>query len=145
MNVDDISGLFFLDTNILVYTFDDRTPRKRATAHEWVRGGLASGRGVIGTQVAQEFLNVATGKFQTPLSQSDTREYIDVVLKPLCRHYPTLESFKQALKIKAETGYSWYDSLIIAAAIEAQCSWLITEDLQDGHKIGSLTIRNPFL
>ncbi len=77
MNVDDISGLFFLDTNILVYTFDDRTPCKRATAREWVREGLASGRGVIGTQVAQEFLNVATGKFQTPISQSDSREYIN--------------------------------------------------------------------
>ena len=66
MNVAELSGLCFLDTNVFVYTFDDTNPVKRTSARNWVRSALMSGRGIISTQVVQEFIAVATRKFATP-------------------------------------------------------------------------------
>ncbi len=144
MNAGDISGLFFLDTNVLVYTFDASAPAKRTVAREWVRAGLRTQRGVIGTQVVQEFLNVALSKFAQPMGVTEARDYLRGVLQPLCQHVPSTACFDHALLVKEETGYSWYDALIVTAAIETGCKWLITEDLTHGRKIGSVTIHNPF-
>ncbi len=63
-----MSADFFLDTNILVYTFASHAPQKQARALALVQDALANGHGVISTQVIQEFLNVATRKFATPLA-----------------------------------------------------------------------------
>ena len=71
---------FFLDTNIFVYTFDSREPKKQARAQDLVSDALTRGRGVISHQVVQEFLNVATQKFANPLSESDALVYLDRVL-----------------------------------------------------------------
>ena len=144
MNADDVSGLFFLDTNVLVYTFDASAPAKRALAREWVRAGLRSQRGVIGTQVVQEFLNVALSKFAVPMGVTEARDYLRGVLQPLCQHVPSTACYDHALLVKEETGYSWYDALIVTAAIETGCKWLISEDLDHGRAIGSVTIHNPF-
>lgn len=144
MSVADVRGLFFLDTNVLVYTFDASAPEKRATAREWVRTGLSSQRGVIGTQVVQEFMNVALSRFARPMGVTEARDYLRGVLQPLCRHVPSSASYDHALLVKEETGYSWYDALIVTAAIETGCKWLVTEDMDHGRTIGSLTIRNPF-
>ena len=62
---------FFLDTNIFIYTFDDRELEKQNKAQELVSEALTSRRGCISFQVVQEFLNVATQKFSKPLSESD--------------------------------------------------------------------------
>ncbi len=61
------SGRFFLDTNIFVYTFDGRSPSKRAPANDLVARALDTRRGVISYQAVQEFLNVATRKFARPM------------------------------------------------------------------------------
>ena len=71
---------FFLDTNIFVYTFDSREPKKRARAQDLVSDALTRGRGVISRQVVQEFLDVATQKFANPLSESDALVNLDRVL-----------------------------------------------------------------
>jgi predicted nucleic acid-binding protein len=144
MNADEISGLFFLDTNVFVYTFDRTSMDKRRVAGGWVERALRTQRGVIGTQVVQEFFNVALSKFERPMGVTEARDYLRGVLVPLCRHVPTAGSYDHALLVREQSGYSWYDALIVAAAIEAGCSWLITEDLDHGRKIGSLTVHNPF-
>ncbi len=144
MNVADISGLFFLDTNIFVYTFDSTAPEKRQIAQQLVRGALRTKRGVISAQVMQEFLNVASHKFRRPMTVSDSRDYLQTVLLPLCQHYPSGTFYERALLIKAETGYSFYDSLVVTAAIESRCTTLLSEDMQDGRVIRELTIINPF-
>ncbi len=56
----------------------------------------------------------------------------------------TITTHNLALEIAARYGYRIYDSLVIAAALEASCDTLFSEDMQDGQKIGNLTIRNPF-
>jgi predicted nucleic acid-binding protein len=144
MNADDVKGSFFLDTNVLVYTFDGTDLAKQSTARAWVRNALTTQRGIISSQVVQEFLNVALTKFARRMGVTEAREYLRGVLQPLCQHAPGTSSFDHALLLKEQTGYTWYDALIIAAAIETGCAWLITEDLDHGRKIGCVTIHNPF-
>jgi predicted nucleic acid-binding protein len=139
-----MKGLFFLDTNVFVYTFDRTAPDKQRIARDWVRQSLLTQRGMTGAQVVQEFMNVALKKFETPMGVTEAREYLNGVMRPLCQHFPSMPSFDRALLIREETGYAWYDSLIVAAAIESKCSWLISEDLQHNRKIGSVTVHNPF-
>lgn len=144
MSAANMKGLFFLDTNVFVYTFDRTAPDKQRIAREWVRQALLTQRGMTGAQVVQEFMNVALKKFENPMGVTEAREYLNGVMRPLCQHFPSMPSFDRALLIREETGYAWYDSLIIAAAIESKCSWLISEDLQHHRKIGSVTVHNPF-
>ena len=144
MHADDVRGAFFLDTNVLIYTFDESAPAKRTIARSWVRSALRTQRGVISSQVVQEFLNVALARFAHPMGVTEAREYLRGVLQPLCQHLPGTASFDHSLLLKEQTGYGWYDALNVAAAVETGCAWLITEDLDHGRKIGALTIHNPF-
>ena len=58
----------------------------------------------------------------------------------------TVETHEAALRIAATHGYNIYDALVIAAALEAGCGTLYSEELRDGQTIdGKLTIRNPFV
>jgi len=109
-----------------------------------VRDALLTRRGIVSTQIVQEFLNVALHKFKCPMTVSDAQAYLKAVLIPLCQQYPTGTFYDRALLVKAETGYSFYDSLVVTGAIEAGCSALLSEDLQDGRVIQGLTIVNPF-
>jgi len=145
MNVAEFSGLFFLDTNILVYTFDDTAPEKQQIAQQLVRDALSTRQGIVSTQIVQEFLNVALNKFKRPMTVSDAQAYLKTVLIPLCQQYPSGSFYERALLVKAETGYSFYDTLVVTAAIESGCSILLSEDMQDGRIIQGLTIMNPFM
>lgn len=144
MNADNVKGSFFLDTNVFVYTFAHEAPAKQRVARDWVRQGLIMQRGIISSQVVQEFMSVALTKFARPLCVSEAREYLRDVLQPLCQHFSSIPGYDHALLIREQTGYSWYDALIVAAAVEAKSTWLITEDLEHGRKIGTVTIHNPF-
>jgi len=53
--------------------------------------------------------------------------------------------YAEALQLQASSGFSWYDALIVSAAIQAKCDFLYTEDLQHGQRFGALQVRNPFL
>jgi len=106
---------------------------------------LQDGKGIVSSQVVQEFINVATRKFEVPFSVSDCRKYLDSVLAGLCRVNTSVGLCQSALDLMERWGYSYYDSLMIAAAIQADCDILYSEDLHNGHKIMGLTIVNPFL
>jgi len=144
MNVADLEGLFFLDTNIFVYSFDHTSVRKQQTAHRIIQTALRTQRGIISTQIVQEFLNVALRKFARPITVSEAREYLRSVLVPLCQHYPSIALYDRALLLREETGFSFYDSLVVAAALESGCSTLLSEDLQDGRNVQGLALVNPF-
>ena len=135
---------FFIDTDIFVYTFDDRDESKRARAQAVVEQGLRTGNGIISFQVVQEFLNVATRKFATPLRTDDCRLYVDKVLAPMCEIHSSIGLYRDALDISERWQLSFFDSLIVAAALAADCAVLWSEDLQDGQTIRDLTIQNPF-
>ena len=135
---------FFLDTNIFVYSFDARSPAKRGRALELIRQALLSGEGITSTQVVQEFLNVATRKFAVPMRAEEAGEYLRRVLNPLCQVYPDLSLYETSLEIQAETGYTFCDSLILAASIGSGCEVLYSEDLQAGQVVRGVRIVNPF-
>ena len=134
----------FIDTNVLVYSFDEKAEAKRVESREILRDALRYGSGVISYQVIQEFLSVATGKFEQPLTAAQARKYLDQVLVPICHVWPNQELFAEAISIRDETGYSYYDSLIVAAALSVPCRRLLSENLQSGRVIRGLEIVNPF-
>ena len=144
MNAAELSGFFFLDTNIFVYSFDDTAQNKRRIAHTIIQEALYSQQGVISAQVIQEFLNVALRKFVQPMTVSEGRQYLNTVLMPLCQHIPSIQFYNRALLLREETGYSFYDALILAAAIDIGCTTLYSEDLQHGQQVHGLRIINPF-
>jgi len=140
-----MSARFFLDTNIFVYSFDSRSPAKQKVAQDLIDKALSSQTGFISWQVVQEFLNVSLRKFEKPISLLEGRSYLDQVLGPLCEVFPTVKLYDRALELKDETGFGFYDALIIVSASEAGCKILYTEDLQNGRRVAGLTIRNPFV
>ncbi len=139
-----MSDRYFIDTNIFVYSFDAKSAAKREIARDLIASALEKGTGIISFQVIQEFLNAATRKFAVPLKLKDAQEYLDVVLEPLCEVFSSAELYHQALEIADEWRFSFYDALIVAAALQAECTVLYSEDLQDSQKIKGITVRNPF-
>jgi predicted nucleic acid-binding protein len=136
---------FFLDTNVLAYSFDATAERKRGVARALMGEALSTGCGVLSWQVVQEFCNLALRKFRVPMTSAECGLYADSVLFPLCRVWPTEALYLRAFELVGETGYSWYDCLILAAALESGARKLYTEDLQNGRKLGRLTIVDPFV
>ena len=127
----------FFDTNVLVYAFsagDSRQPNAL---------GLLLLGGAVSIQTLNEFVNVVTGKMKTPwldaLLSLDTIRQLCLPPIPM-----TLAVHHRGLQIAQATGYHIYDSLMLAAAIEGECTVFYSENMQDGHVIDSLTIRNPF-
>lgn len=128
----------FFDTNLLVYAALQPDPRSERARDLLARGGAVS------VQVLNEFANVARRKLGRPWAEvaralSDVRALCSPPL-PI-----TLATHEAALGIAGRLGYGFYDSLVIASALEAGCSTLYSEDMQDGQVIeGTMTIRNPF-
>lgn len=139
-----MSGKYFLDTNVLVYSFDPSVPAKQAEAVRLIKAALYDGKGLISSQVIQEFITVATKKFDVPMSLHDCRKYLDTVLSGLCRVFMSIDLYRSALDVMERWGYSLYDSLIIAAALQTDCDILYSEDLHHHQKIHGLTIVDPF-
>ena len=139
-----MSAKYFLDTNILVYSFDSSQPDKKEYALMLIGDALQSGSGMISTQVVQEFLNVATRKFAAPLKLEDSKAYLKMVLGPLCQVYPDQALYETSLELQQETGYSFYDALIVAGALRGGCEVLYSEDFQAGQVVRGVKIVNPF-
>ncbi len=139
-----MSAKYFLDTNIIIYSFDDRMPEKKTRSLSLIAEALQNGDGIISWQVIQEFLNVATRKFKVPLKPEDARLYLQKVLHPLCQVFPDLDIYQDALNLQEKMNYSFYDALILAGALREGCTILYSEDLQDGQQVDGLRIVNPF-
>ncbi len=139
-----MSAEAFLDTNVLVYQLDASEARKHVIAKRLVADALASGNACISHQVVQECLNTALRKARIKLDLARAPEYLDVVLEPLMRVLPSAQLYRRALQLQERWQFAFYDSLIVAAALEAGCKRLLTEDLQHGQKVEGLRIENPF-
>ena len=134
----------FLDTNIFVYTFDRADPRKREIARGIVASAIEQATGHISHQVVQETLRVLTEKARPGMDPGAASRFMEEMLVPLWDIQPRPSWYRQSLLIRERTGYSFYDSLIVAAAIEGGCSRLLSEDLQHGQRIDGLVIEDPF-
>lgn len=132
----------FLDSNVLVYMLDETDRDKRQLAEALVNENLAQGNGCISFQVVQETMNVLVHKLR--FRTEDVRQVLEQVLIPLWQVHPTGALYHDAITLQGRYGFSFYDSLIVAAAMEAGCTRLYSEDLQHGQQIQRLTILNPF-
>lgn len=137
-----MSAEHFLDTNVFVYMLDATDDWKRRRAERLVSQSIEAGTGCISHQVVQETLNVATRKLG--FSTEDAQTLLANVLVPLWTVNPSRAFVERGLALRDRYGFSFYDSLIVAAAVEAGCVQLYSEDLQHGQRIGSLTVANPF-
>jgi len=128
----------FFDSNVLIYAMVSGDSR-RERAQQLVEQG-----GTISVQVLNEFVSVARRKMRMPWE--DVIEAMDAIRVLFPSPVPiTLDTHEAALKIAQQYGFHIYDALIAAAALEAKCYTLYSEDLQDGQVIDKeLTIRNPF-
>lgn len=135
--------MHFVDSNVLVYGFDDSDDAKRERSHAVMRCLWETRRGCISSQVLQEFYVTVTRKL-TPRISCDKarREVEDLFLwKPVS---PSPEQLRLAWEIEDRWQLSWWDSLIVSAAKRSGCSTLLTEDLQDGLDLDGLRVTNPF-
>lgn len=104
----------FIDSNVFIYLFDETDDRKRARSERLIHAALESGQGRVSFQVVQETLNVLTRRLATPLTPEDARRFLDRVLVPLWRVWPSRALYVRALEVQARYGFSFYDSLVVA-------------------------------
>ena len=140
-----MSDRYFLDTNIFVYSLDLSTARKTGEADRLINQALTTGKGVISYQVVQEFMNVSLRQFQVTMTVTELELYFFKVLLPMMTIPSSSGLFLEALRLKTSDQIAWYDSLIIAAALQGDCEVLYSEDMQHGRRFGDLVIQNPFL
>jgi len=140
-----MNGRFFLDTNVFVYWFDRRAPAKVRRATQLIRRAAATRKGIVSYQVVQEFFNVALRRFAQPMAVAEAEQYLATVFRPLMAVHSSQSLYAEALRLSERYRLSWDDSLILAAAIEGQCSVLYSEDLQHGQRFETLQVENPFL
>ena len=136
---------FFLDTNIFVYSFDKNAPKKADRATKLIRRAIQARQGIVSYQVVQEFFNVALRQFAEPMSGADAEQYLATTFHPLLAVHSSHGLYSQALQLATTYSIPWYDSLIVASAIEGRCGLLYSEDFQHGQRFGRLRIENPFL
>jgi predicted nucleic acid-binding protein len=140
-----MSDRFFLDTNVFVYSFDRSAAAKSRRATQLIKTALKTQKGITSYQVVQEFFNVALQRFAQPMKADEAEQYFSTVFRPLLGIHSSQALYLDALHLQSRYRLSWYDSLIVAAALQAQCELLVTEDLQHGQQFGDLRIANPFL
>jgi predicted nucleic acid-binding protein len=140
-----MNNRFFLDTNIFVYELNSAVSSKQAVASRLVQDALESGKGVISFQVVQEFFSVAFRRFSPPMSPAEAEQVLAVTFRPLLAVHSSYSLYGRALELTRRHSISWYDSLIVTAAIDSGCSILYTEDIQHAQKFDTLLVQNPFL
>ena len=134
----------FLDTNVLVYLYDNDAPEKQAKSRSILEQGQERFRVVVSTQVLQEFYVTVTKKLSRFLSEGEILQAMQKLQK-----FPAVQvnvpMIFDAIELGRRYQISFWDALITQAALVAGCSRLLTEDLQHGLRIGGLTVENPFL
>lgn len=134
---------FFVDTNLLVYLRDSRDRRKQRSAALWMAWLWESRAGRLSTQVLHEYYVTVTSKLSPGLAHEDAREDV-LALAAWHPIVPDMALITAAWAVQDRWGFSFWDSLIIAAASAAACDVILTEDLSSGQQLGDLRVVNPF-
>ena len=133
----------FFDTNVLVYFVDADEPEKQETARGLVLEHLAEGDGTLSVQVLREFF-WSSRRLRTPVSYETAREAVEY----FARFSPLREDASMVLGAVRRTGemsISFWDALIVEAALKSGADRLFTEDMQHGQVIEGMRVENPFL
>jgi predicted nucleic acid-binding protein len=134
----------FVDTNILVYAEDKDDKEKHAIAGDLVVDLWRTRDGVVSVQVLQEFFVTVTRKIKHPVSVGRA---LDIV-----REYLTWRVVDNtggllvaAVELQQKASLSFWDAMVVQAAINTGCERLYSEDLNDGQRFGALQVVNPFI
>jgi predicted nucleic acid-binding protein len=133
----------FVDTNVLVYARDTSEPDKQPRAAGWMEHLWRTRAGRTSVQVLNEYYVTVTRKLSPGLDQTTARNDV----RDLGAWRPSVvEHATMAIAWDLEDRYSlsWWDSLVVASAMELGCDRLLTEDLQDGQQFDRLVVSNPF-
>lgn len=137
-----LGARFFVDTNVLLYSHDRKNIEKAGKAQFWLKDLAARERVTINLQVLNEFTDVLLRRkwFETPEQVfSISAGFAELGSSPLTR-----EEVNEARQLHLRYRYSWWDCLLLASAIQLGCTHFLSEDLQDGQRIDTLTIVDPF-
>jgi predicted nucleic acid-binding protein len=136
--------LLFVDTNVLLYAADDRDIVKRDRARQWLAVCWSRRCGRLSTQVLNEFYSNARKKFSSALSAGDARAEVRryQLWQPWVIDHATVES---AWAAESRWKLSYWDALMVAAAQQQGCTYLVTEDLQHDQMMDGVRVINPFL
>lgn len=133
----------FVDTNVLIYAYDVSAGAKHTNAARILSELWATGRGVISTQVLQEFFVSVTRKIPKPINDNLAASIVRDLL-----HWELVvndgDSILEAASLVSRYRFSFWDCLIVQAALKSGCNILLSEDLSDGQVIESTCIQNPF-
>lgn len=134
----------FFDTNILVYVVDQDQPIKREQAIACLTLAASKDTVCLSTQVLAEFYNACTRRLQTKIPVDVVKQHVQefskfLVMPTQTQNILTSIDFVQMHKV------SWWDALILEAALRANADVLYSEDFQHGRRFGKLAVENPFL
>jgi predicted nucleic acid-binding protein len=135
--------LTFVDANVLVYSLDPRDSVKKARAEAWLEHLWAQRTGRTSVQVLVEFYMAATRKITPRVSSEHAWEEATRYFAWSPRQLD-MALLVRAHDIERRYGISWWDSMVVAAALMQDCQVLLTEDLKDGMVFGTLAVRSPF-
>jgi predicted nucleic acid-binding protein len=132
----------FVDTTLLVYAIDPSNPQKRQVAADLLRITARAGTLVLSPQSLNEFYRVATDRRRL-LSRAQARQEVHR-LTPFCSAPYSLDVTELAWQIQDRHGFSWWDCVLVASAVLAECTVFFSEDLQHERDVENLTIVDPF-
>ena len=133
----------FVDTNILVYAHDRSSPARRAVARQILQELWEKQTGALSTQVLQELYVTLTGRIKPPVT-AETAIRIVRALGEWRLVATDVELIVHAADLSRTHRWSHWDALVLAAALRVEARTLLSEDFQDGFRLGALTVRNPF-
>lgn len=139
-----MSAKAFFDTNVLVYAFDKSEPDKGAIARRLIRDFGTEGNLVLSTQVLQEFYVTVTKARKLMLPKKQAEDIVNDLAQFSLVQVDKDIIFRAMKRHQSDT-FSFWDSLIVEAALQSGCSRLLSEDMQNGLIIDSLSISNPFV
>ena len=137
-----MSGKTFVDTNVLIYAHDVDANGKHQIARRILRDLWSERTGVLSLQVLQEFYVNVTKKIATPLSKNSARLVVDSYA--IWCIETTAAEITSAFRIEDEARISFWDALIVSAAVKSGATRILSEDLSAGQKIAGVRIENPF-
>jgi predicted nucleic acid-binding protein len=132
----------FIDTNVLVYAYDVDAGSKQQTAQDMLLSLWQGRSGAVSVQVLQEFYSTATRKLASPLAKEKARLIANRYARWCVSTTP--EEIRQAFRIEDEANINFWDAMIVAAAIKAGATRILSEDLNHGQVIAGIWIENPF-
>ena len=134
----------FVDTNILVYCFDDADPAKKEKAIQIMEGLWEPSKGVLSLQVLKEFFVTVTEKLANKMDFRDAKAAV-IDLLSWNIFYETQSSLERTFEIIQRHHLSLWDANILSAAILSDCNTVYSEDLQHNQTIEGVRIINPLL